>query len=88
MFHVYVLLLSNHSLYKGSTNDLRRRIAEHQHGQVSSTKNHRPVKLIHEESYLKKSDASRREMFLKTTEGRRLLRQQIRDILKELNLNA
>ncbi len=68
-------------LYKGITSDLKRRISEHKNGKVISTKHKRPVKLIHYEAYLLKSDAERRERFLKTTEGRRLLKQQIKDIL-------
>lgn len=48
-----------------------------------STKNRNPD-LIHYEVYKYKSDAQRRERFLKTTEGKRLLRQQIRDILRDI----
>ena len=36
---------------------------------------------MHYEAYGLESDARRRERFLKTTEGKRLLKQQIRDIL-------
>ncbi len=54
---------------------------EHELGKVGSTRNYRPVKLIGFEAYALKSDAQRREMFLKTTEGRRLLKQQYRDII-------
>ena len=85
MYYVYILLLKNKSLYKGITSDLKRRIAEHKLGKVNSTKHKRPLKFIHYEAYLLKSDAERREKFLKTTEGRRLLKQQIKDMLKELN---
>ncbi len=86
MYYVYVLLLNNNDLYKGSTDDLKRRFKEHQFGKVESTRNYRPLKLILYEAYLLKSDAERREKFLKTTEGRRLLKQQLRDILnKEIN---
>ncbi len=81
MFYVYILLLNNQQLYTGSTSDLKRRFYQHQHGMNSSTKHKRPLELIHYESYELKSDALRREKFLKTTEGKRLLRQQIRDVL-------
>jgi len=81
MHYTYILLLENGMLYKGITSDLKRRISEHKNGKVISTKHKRPVKLIHYEAYLLKSDAERRERFLKTTEGRRLLKQQIKDIL-------
>ncbi len=73
-------------MYTGSTNDLKRRISEHRNGKVSSTKHKLPIKLLLYEGYLLKSDAQRREKFLKTTEGKRLLKQQIRDILKIENI--
>ena len=80
-FYVYVLLLSNNDLYVGYTTDLKRRIPEHERGGVQSTRFKLPVELIHCEAYALETDARRRERFLKTTEGKRLLRQQIRDIL-------
>ncbi len=81
MFYVYFLKLSNGDIYKGITNDLKRRIVEHKSGKVDSTKNYLPAKLIGYEAYLLKTDAERREKFLKTTEGRILLKQQYRDVL-------
>ncbi len=86
MFYVYILLLNNGQLYCGYTSDLRRRFSEHERGQVKSTEHRRPVTLIHYEAYLRESDARRRERFLKTTEGKRLLRRQLRDVLAELRV--
>lgn len=83
MYHVYFLLLNNADIYKGTSNDLKRRMSEHQNGKVSATKNYRPLKLIGYEAYILKSDATRREKFLKTTEGRRLLKQQYRDVINK-----
>jgi len=80
MYYIYFLLLNNGKIYKGFTSELEKRIQEHKLGKVISTKNKQP-KLICYEAYLLKSDAIRREKFLKTTEGRRLLKQQLRDIL-------
>ena len=87
MYYTYVLLLSNRDLYKGSTGDLETRLIAHHSGKVDSTKNFIPLSLIHYECYLLKSDAERRENFLKTTEGKRLLRQQIKDVLIKLKKN-
>ncbi|MCD6550467.1 GIY-YIG nuclease family protein [bacterium] len=84
MYYLYILRLKNGTLYKGITSDLRRRVKEHKFGKVKSTKHKRPLKLIHYEAYLLKSDAERRERFLKTTEGRRLLKLQLKDILRKL----
>jgi len=81
MYYLYILLLSNGDLYKGTTDDLQRRFKDHQSGKVESTKNYLPAKLIHYEAYVLKSDCLRREKFLKTNEGRKLLKRQIRDIL-------
>jgi len=83
MYYVYFLFLNNQKIYKGFTANLKRRISEHKIGKVSSTKNKNPT-LIHYEAYLLKTDAERREKFLKTTEGRRLLKQQLKDLLNKL----
>ncbi len=82
MFYVYFILVDNGDIYKGYTNDLRRRWREHKLGEVESTKHFKIKKLIGYEAYVLESDARRRELFLKTTEGRRLLKQQYRDIIK------
>ncbi|MFA5746782.1 MAG: GIY-YIG nuclease family protein [Candidatus Paceibacterota bacterium] len=83
MHYLYLLSLNNGNLYKGTTNNLKRRWEEHRRGKVISTENKRPLKLIYYECYLLKSDASRRERFLKTTEGRRLLKCQLKDVLSK-----
>jgi len=81
MYYAYILKLSNGNLYTGSSSNIKQRLLEHTSEKVKSTAHKRPVKLLHFEVYTLKSDAQRRERFLKTTEGKRLLRQQIRDIL-------
>ena len=71
MYYVYFLLLKTDKVYTGCTDNLKRRMSEHESGKVESTKKLLPI-LIGYESYLLKSDAMRREKFLKSTEGRRL----------------
>ncbi len=84
MFYVYILhLTKTNQLYTGSTSNLKVRINQHASNKVISTKRKEPV-LVHYEVYKCKSDAQRRERFLKTSEGKRLLRQQIRDLLIEI----
>lgn len=82
--YVYILLTSNKQLYTGFTKNLNQRIKQHQNSQVKSTAKRGPVKLIHYEVYLKESDARRREKYLKTTEGKRFLKMQIKDLLEEI----
>lgn len=49
---MYILLCADGSYYTGSTNNLERRILQHQLGEGSNhTKNRLPVKLIYYEEY-------------------------------------
>ncbi len=73
-FYVYVLeSLKDFDRYTGFTNNLRRRLEEHNNGQSFSTKFRLPFKLIYFEGCLNINDAKRREGYLKTTQGRRFL---------------
>lgn len=83
MHYVYYLKMCSGQIYTGSTSNLRNRILEHNRGNVTTTSRYLPVILIGYESYLFKSDAQRREKFMKTTEGKRLFRQQYRDVLSK-----
>ena len=76
--------MSNGQVYTGSTKDLSSRMREHERGNVNTTSRYLPVQLIGYEAFALKSDAQRREKYLKTTEGKRLFRQQYRDILESL----
>ena len=79
---VYVLLsIKDGKHYVGYTSDLDRRIMEHESGKSKSTALRRPFILLHAEYYLSKKDAQRRELYLKTTGGRRTLRLMLRDSL-------
>lgn len=74
MYYVYVLRsLKNNRLYTGSTLDLERRIREHNSGVSKYTKLTRPYVLVHRETFNTKSEAYRRELFLKTGKGREYL---------------
>ena len=73
-FYVYVLIsLKDGKRYVGYTNNLKKRIKEHENGKSFSTKPRLPVKLIYFEGCLDETDAKRREQYLKTTQGRRFL---------------
>lgn len=67
LFYVYILQCADTSLYVGSTNDLDRRL--HQHNNLKSgahyTKIRRPVELAYAEVYATYSDARAREGELK-----------------------
>ncbi|HWO07646.1 MAG TPA: GIY-YIG nuclease family protein [Candidatus Paceibacterota bacterium] len=78
MYYVYVLENDSEELYYGSTNDLRRRLAQHRRGHTTTTKNG-DWTLIYYEAYRTKSDARRREDQLKMHgQAKRQLKDRIR----------
>jgi putative endonuclease len=88
MFYVYILKSEkNQELYIGYTSDLKRRLKEHNQGLNFSTKRYIPWSIIYYEACLEESDARRREQYLKTTQGNRLIKRRIKDYLyKSKNL--
>lgn len=84
MFYNYILQSKkDRNLYAGYTIDLNRRLKEHNQGLVFSTKPYRPWKLIYYEACLNEKDAQRREHYLKTTQGRRLLKRRLKEYFYE-----
>lgn len=68
MYYLYILKSKkDNNLYTGSTNDLKRRLLEHNEGKVKSTKLRIPFVLIYYEAYLNEEDARSREYSLKKT---------------------
>ena len=80
MFHAYVLQsLKYDELYIGYTDDLKRRLKEHNQGGTPSTKRYMPWKVIYYEACLHKTDAMRREKYFKTSQGRRLFKRRLKE---------
>jgi len=74
MYYVYILLSErDQKRYIGFTQDLERRIVEHNSGLVKSTKNRIPLKLIYFERFENKVEAMKREKFFKSGKGREFL---------------
>ncbi|HEY9166144.1 MAG TPA: GIY-YIG nuclease family protein [Candidatus Kryptonia bacterium] len=59
--------------YTGQTDDLNRRLSEHNSGITRSTKHGRNWKLLYSEEYETRSEAVWRERFLKSGVGRNYL---------------
>ncbi|MDP4001399.1 MAG: GIY-YIG nuclease family protein [bacterium] len=80
-YYVYVLesLKDESELYIGVTNNLRKRVATHNRKDNFSTKACAPWKLIFYEAYLNKQDASRRERYLKTNKGSKVIKQMLKE---------
>ena len=82
VYYVYVLLSKKDgNFYIGFTDDLKKRLDEHNKGRVPSTKNRTPLKLVYYEACLNQKDAIRREKKLKTTWGRRFINSRLEQYL-------
>ncbi len=55
--------------YIGQTSNLKKRIKRHNSGEMFSTKPYCPWKIIYFETFLTRSDAMKREHFLKSPAG-------------------
>lgn len=81
MHYIYILKsLKDGKHYTGFSSDLKSRLKEHNSGNVQSTKNRKPLKLIYYEAYKEKAQALRREKFLKITKGKLQLKKTARII--------
>jgi putative endonuclease len=65
----------------GFSKDLKLRFEQHEKGLVESTKNRRPLKLIYYEACINQMDATNREKYLKTYNGRRFLHKRLKSYL-------
>jgi len=84
VYYVYVLQSKqdNARFYLGSTVDLRRRLEEHNQGDVKSTKHHQWT-LVYYEAYVTERAAREREHKLKHNgKTKRYLMQRIKESLK------
>lgn len=89
IYFVYILQSKKDSnFYVGCTNDLRKRLEEHNAGRVYSTKFRKPFDLIYYEAYRNKNDAFLREKFFKTGWGRNYLKRALKNYFQSKNLGG
>lgn len=85
-YYAYLLQsIQNRNLYIGYTNDLIKRLREHNQGLNFSTRPFRPWEVIHYEAYRSEKDAKRREKYLKTSQGTRLLKRMLKEYFYSRN---
>ena len=74
-YFVYVLRsIDHHRNYVGFTTDVQIRVQQHNSGQTKSTKPYKPWRLLFYETFSTKKEALDREKFLKSGQGRDLVR--------------
>ena len=83
MYYVYLLVSAKDlKQYIGLTEDIDRRVVEHNSGKVESTRYRRPLALAYFEAYVDRRDAEGRERFLKSGSGKKYLRKQLKYYLQ------
>lgn len=65
MHFVYIIKSKDGEIYKGMTNNLVRRLEEHNAGKTPSTKRYLPWRYVYIEGYFSEDDAKIREFNLK-----------------------
>jgi putative endonuclease len=66
MYHVYLLLCEDNSIYTGVTTDIERRFSEHKNKHGSAYTNAKGAeKIIYQEQFLTRSEAMKREAEIK-----------------------
>jgi putative endonuclease len=67
MFYTYILRCADDTLYVGCTNDIKKRLREHNHAKTGAhyTKIRRPVSLVYSEKFRTLAKARAREAELK-----------------------
>ena len=84
MWYTYVLQSKkDNNWYTGYTDDLRKRIVQHNEGTNRSTKGGVPWALIYYEYCLNQRDARAREKYLKSGMGKRYLKNRLQFFFAE-----
>ena len=78
-YFVYVLRgIKDRKLYVGYSENLERRLKQHNAGETKSLFRRRPLVLIYKEGFKNELEARRRERFLKSGQGRKFLKEVLR----------
>lgn len=78
-FYTYIIRCGKtETFYTGTTNNLKKRLEQHDKGRVKYTKDKLPLELVYFEACLNKDDAYRRERYLKTAIGKRYIKNRIK----------
>ena len=84
MFYVYVLQsLSYNTYYIGSTEDVERRLSEHNSGKGRYTSGRIPWRLVYKEEYPCRREAIKRERALKSGQWRKILKKRLLTVSAE-----
>jgi putative endonuclease len=76
IFHAYVIrTIATGRFYVGHTENLTRRVYEHNNNRTPSIRNRGPWELVHSEEFATRSEAMRRELQIKKMKSHRWIEQ-------------
>jgi len=82
IYYVYVIRsLKDCKFYTGYTIDIENRLKKHNDGKVPSTCSRKPFELVYFEGCYNEKDALHREKYLKTTYGKRYIKNRLKNFL-------
>ena len=77
-YYTYVLKSDvDERLYKGHTDDLKKRLIQHNSGKTKSTKGYTPWQLVYFETFRTREESILREKYFKTGSGREFLKDKL-----------
>jgi len=78
VYYVYAISSTTKKyIYVGQTNNLERRVRQHQSGKEKTTRDYRPFKVILTEKHLNRVDARVREKYYKSGSGKERLKELV-----------
>lgn len=82
MFAMYIIQSEKDGRYYiGSTDDLEKRLVKHNRGYSRYTKGKGPFKLVYKEKFASRSDAKKREYYIKSLKSRLAIEKLIIDAI-------
>jgi putative endonuclease len=78
MFYTYILLSEvANKTYTGHTDNLEKRLNEHNNGKGTFSRRYKPWKIIYSEKFSYEIESIKREKYFKTAAGRRWMKKNI-----------
>ena len=84
MWTVYILKSMEKLIYVGMTQDVTKRLEEHNSGKSYYTKRGTNRKMVYSETFDSSEEARKREKYFKSGFGRRFLRNRVKTYLNEV----
>jgi len=74
MYRVYIIQSErNGSYYVGYSEDVVRRLEQHNAGKVKATRYRKPYRLVYQETYLTETEARQREHYIKSQKSKKFI---------------